>query len=200
MYSELFWKPGFLQDMIRKVKEIEGGAATTENAAGRLDLASDTGQLEIAYCNCRPLIVQQSFKNIFNGLGFFSQISTPHLKDCPYSLHNESTRTLGLSLFTVNKLIGFATKVTFTLRLGAGGFAISPHLAFRGFSRDGSPAFRLFYELGWDNAKTETQYVAILRQIPARMRLLFANGEATPSETDEYGDTLLHVSQSLKNL
>jgi hypothetical protein len=145
-------------------------------------------------CNCRQLVVQQASRRIFPGLEFFSQIAISHRQDCPYSRNQKVTKKLGLNIIHVSKLIGAAMKASFAIQFGAGGLSISPYLALRGFSRKESPAFTLFNELRWAEAETLPQYISILRQIPTRLHLLFTNGEASPNETDQFGETLLHVS------
>jgi hypothetical protein len=131
---------------------------------------------------------------MFPGIEFSSQIVISHRRDCPYARNQKLVKKLGLQFFHINRLAGTAIKASFSVQFGAGEFSISPFLALRGCSRRDSPAFRLFDELGWDEAKTLPQYISIMRQVPTRLLLLFTDGKASPNEKDEFGRTLLHVS------
>jgi hypothetical protein len=146
-------------------------------------------------CTCRRHTVQQSSKNIFPALELSSQTTASHRQDCPWSRNQPLIRKMGLDIFHISKLIGIVIQCSFAVQFGAGGLSISPYLALRGFSRNNSPAFTLFEEFGWHEARTMSQYVSILGQISTRLQLLFTNGESSPYETDkEDGGTLLHVS------
>jgi hypothetical protein len=145
-------------------------------------------------CNCRQIVAQRSKRAIFSVIEVSSQIAISHRQDCPYARNQKSTKKLGLQIFHISQLVGTAIKGSVSMQFGAGDFSISPYLSLRGFSRRDSPAFELFDELKWDGAKTLSQYISIMRQLPTRLLLLFTDGKASPNEKNEFGQTLFHVS------
>lgn len=116
-----------------------------------------------------------------------------HRPDCLYFRKNEIVKRIGLALKRTNALASTAIEGSLALQITSDSISISPHLTLRGVPREDSPAFDLFYDLGLKEAATVTECIAILRQLPGRLQLLFANGEASPTELDETGSTLFHV-------
>ena len=192
LFIALLRKPGFLRDTIKELETIED-RLLLENPNPELCNPLSIAEPVEKLCVCRPLTVCRSSKSIFPGIEFSSQTTASHRQDCPYSRDQKLTRKVSINVFHISKLIEMVLQASFTVQFGAGGMSISPSLELRGFSRNDSPAFTLFKELEWYEARTVSHYLSILSQISTRLRFLFTNGEASPSETNEYGDTLLHV-------
>jgi hypothetical protein len=162
-----------LKTLIHQSSQSTGIANREQSGLGRM-----VQQIE-KVCNCRQLVVQQSRRRVFPGFEFFSRVCHAHRQDCPY-FQSQTTTTASI-----------------TFQFGVGDFSISPHLVLRGFAREDSPAFQLWHELGWYQARTLPECIFILRQLPTRLHLLFSQGKASPSEKDAFGGTLLHVSSIL---
>lgn len=86
--------------------------------------------------------------------------------------------------------------MTFSATRGTGGLAISPQLTLRAVVPDDSPAFRLLrsmsffgHDAQFPNLKDRAEWVLY------QLNLLFDNGEASPMDVTQDGETLLHVSK-----
>jgi hypothetical protein len=180
---------------LERLEKLLSQSSQTTNVAikGQSSLSCIMENVE-NLCNCRQVIVQRASRIIFTGLKFFSQTALLHRQDCLYFRNQKVTKKMGLRIIQPNKLVGAVIEVSCTLQSGAGDLSISPYLALRGFSRKNSPAFALFEEFGWGKVVTLPQQLSSMRQIPTRLNLLFSTGEASPNETNEFGETLLHVS------
>jgi hypothetical protein len=75
---------------------------------------------------------------------------------------------------------------------GAGGFSISPKLHFRAVVPKDSPAFKLVGKYGRHHRYLHMEKGEIRRTHQALFEL-FRAGRASPTDTLENGDTLLHV-------
>jgi hypothetical protein len=175
-------------DLAQASDEVDDSTAILTNIASTVRLIE-------RICRCRRLLSQKSSRTLFFGLETFFQIAATHRKDCPYFRKENVTKKLGLSFRHLSKMAGLSIQASLVLQFGAGSLSINPYLALRGVSRYDSPAFTLFYDLGWESATTLPEYVSIMRQLPGRLHLLFANGEASPHETDRDGSTLFHVGE-----
>ncbi|KAL3458404.1 hypothetical protein BJX64DRAFT_266727 [Aspergillus heterothallicus] len=90
-----------------------------------------------------------------------------------------------------NKLLRFSVAVSLSVTKGAGGLSISPTLQFRAVVPDNSPAFKLL-----SNASPKfwlPQDMRLIRKTHHDLFQLFEKGLASPSDTLQNGDTLLHV-------
>ena len=87
---------------------------------------------------------------------------------------------------------------TFSITSGAGGFAISPQLTVvRVVDMWDSPAFILVLDLFSVLLNNAEQGVAdYLENAIENLSRVFCTGYASPYDVDQYGRTLLHVSQS----
>ena len=84
---------------------------------------------------------------------------------------------------------------TFSVRSGAGGFAISPQLTvFRMVDNGGSAASQLLDLVYSVFAGRDEDSAQRLEDKIAGLRSLFCAGEASPFDVDPDGQTLLHVS------
>jgi hypothetical protein len=90
-------------------------------------------------------------------------------------------------------------QATLVISRGAGGMAISPKLSYHAIVSCDSAGFRLIYEtiellfpsrylVNWPESSS------VVEQTLKRLCDLFASGHASPYDTLENGDTLLHVS------
>jgi hypothetical protein len=166
-------------------------------------------------CSCN-LIRLRSFTKI-GPINISTQYQQPHEPACLFYSWQErlwhSKARVSLLPFFLKSL-----EITFTARYGAGGHAISPHLAvYNTVKRLESPAFQLFDHLHsscckhlspWCNRSfrqdTTCRYLgeclwdlaAVEEYLPTIIPRLYeymCNGQASVKDKDEYGNTLLHV-------
>ncbi|KAL2860023.1 hypothetical protein BJX68DRAFT_260995 [Aspergillus pseudodeflectus] len=127
-------------------------------------------------CNCDPVKAN----------------SSAHGTWCP--LHNQS-QDLTILLFRqtfCNLFLRFSVTASLTMTNGAGGFSISPKLHFRAVVPKDSPAFKLVDKYGRHHRFLHMENGEIRRTHEALFEL-FRAGRASPTDTLENGDTLLHA-------
>lgn len=95
-----------------------------------------------------------------------------------------------------NRFLSYAVDVSLTITTGAGGFAISPNLAFRAIVSD-SPAFELIVD-AIQSFRCQGGGLGLLKNLRVTLFRLFQEGKASPTDTDVYGDTIFHVGIYLR--
>ncbi len=78
---------------------------------------------------------------------------------------------------------------------GAGGAAISAFMRIRGVVFVNSPAFALVDSNTLSKVSAIEAFGPFLRGIVQKLDALFNEGKASPTDIDDYGNTLLHVSR-----
>ena len=82
---------------------------------------------------------------------------------------------------------------------GSGGFSLSPVLNFNYVVRSGTGPFKLFQSAFQYKLETTADVYAALDFQRQELIRLYQEGNASPGDVDENGDTVMHVSLSCKN-
>ncbi|KAI0196409.1 hypothetical protein F4808DRAFT_323440 [Astrocystis sublimbata] len=161
-------------------------------------------------CTCSPSRDFSSWQKAWGSFSFTRTMETTrkHLPGCPVSRVNDevySSRII-IEYDGMRKLLQKAFVVSFTNTRGAGGGSISPNFAYYPIvDRDTAPAFRIMQYLVdlWSLADnvTVTQYDVftehpyterMLRRCFDNILILYSTGRASPRDTDDSGQTLMH--------
>ncbi len=120
-----------------------------------------------------------------------------HHHDCP--LYNEygKEQVLGLNVSYCGAFLAATVKASILMTQGAGGFSISPCLSFSPVVGSDAPAFRIL-----DTKFPRYVYSAKELQDCLDMRIqqlsrLYSERRASPHDTDQGGNTILHVCADL---
>ena len=146
--------------------------------------------LRLDCCTCkRGPIIRKSTRWALTAANFSSQVFSMHRPSCPYFLERRNIWKLSFNLNYTSLVFRNRLQVALSIQFGHGGIEINPKLELRGVQRDNSPAFALIFEF-----TDPLQTFMTVDQLGLRMRQLFEDGKASPFETNEYGETLMHVS------
>lgn len=120
----------------------------------------------------------------------FTSVMT-HRRGCPYFVPNQRVKTIQSQYKFCSRFLSYSINVSLSITTGAGGFAISPNLAFRAIVRD-SPPFALI-EKATESLRYEAGGLEVLKDLRVKLLRLFQEGKASPTDTGPYGDTIFHV-------
>ena len=133
-----------------------------------------------------------------------------HSQSCPMRKFSKKTTTFKFGLNIPTWFVGRLIELTFSTTIGAGGLSISPQLsATRVIDRQASPVFILFdsvqYDV-WDYHMwfrsglpfntTQSEIESKIKDLPRLCWEHYCKGEASPSDVDHEGQTVLHVCSS----
>jgi hypothetical protein len=133
--------------------------------------------------------------------GFLSVIT--HKPGCPHFIPYQTVNTIQSRYRIFNKFLRYSIDASLHITTGAGGFAISPHIAFHAVVRD-SPAFklvndhcsRLQFEL-YERRKKGDPHNRYGPQDSTDLRVkllrLYQEGKASLTDVDIVGQTIFHV-------
>lgn len=122
--------------------------------------------------------------------------SLTHDSSCPLSKSFPKTAVVTATLQYCGALLARAIRASITINRGARGCSISHKLDIARMVKSGSRAFRL---VKWNSVikdgivKSTSDFDTFLRNNLREIECLFRNGDASPCDIDEEGNTLLHV-------
>ena len=154
-----------------------------------------------SYCSCATLTRRRTARCSVGRVDFFktSVESSNHSITCPLYIRTEATKIVGFKMGYYGRLLANTVRATISITTGAGGYSINPSLKFHAIVPRRSPAFRLldcktlkerFLTPSAPQSKEVSDYFEnTLQQIYE----LFQDGRASPTDTNESGQNLLHV-------
>ena len=161
-------------------------------------------------CTCRalfkykPYSQSRSYKNekwsMLAGWSANSFSSTlTHHRDCMLSRESRKTKQFGFRMSFSGPLLRGALQAAMSMTRGSGGFSLSPALTFSYIVRSDTGPFKFFDKtlpIRQVSAADACAKFDFQRQELVR---LYQQGNSSPSDVDEYGNNVLHVSLSYKN-
>lgn len=146
----------------------------------------------------------ESRSSSFGSLRLFwsSFASCTHHKYCPWTSQPRDQAISNTRYYFCALSASRILQCSLLMTRGAGGLSISPTLTFRSTVDRTSPAFALFrpWEL-IDKFSTKQNQIstpgAYYKWVAQELNRLFLERRASPSDMDEHGQTLAHVSEDL---
>lgn len=119
-----------------------------------------------------------------------------HHRDCVLSRESQETKQFGLRIAFGGPLLRGAIHAAMSMTRGSGGFSLSPALTFNYVVPSNTGQFKLLnsslgYALRWAPAADVRTAFEFRRRELLR---LYQEGKASPSDVDENGETVMHVS------
>jgi hypothetical protein len=136
---------------------------------------------------------------------FFRFSTTSHQKTCPLYKIAKQIETLGFRYSFRSRFLSTSIRATLSVTTGAGGLSINPQMSIFNVVPHGAPAFELLhpYHLCTLRERDAPSYMnnlcGFLNTTFHRLCNLFRDGKASPTDTDTFGQTLLHVSYITKS-
>ena len=159
----------------------------------------------LQHCTCRalfkykPYSQSRSYDNekrpmLARWIAVTFSSSLTHRKDCMLSRELQETKQFGFRISCSGPLLQGAIQAAMSMTRGSGGFSLSPALTFNYVVRSGTGPFKLFenpFEYRWKSAANICAALDFQRQELIR---LYQEGNASPGDVDENGNTVMHVS------
>lgn len=155
-----------------------------------------------AFCSCRVQRLRKYRGGSYGPLYVFNESNTvvKHENSCQlYAPISEFERSQGLRVAFSNVLIKGALQLCFYTKKGAGGFSISPGLAFSPIvDRQHAQAWvllsygRYCMIYAFRQLRPAATTEAMFRVILSKLRMLFSSRKASPMEVDIENNSLLH--------
>ena len=139
----------------------------------------------------RPLLARWSAAT-------FSSLLTHH-RDCMLSRESQETKEFGFRISFSGPLLQGAIQAAMSMTRGSGGFSLSPVLTFNYVVRSGTGPFKLFenpFQYRWKSAADICAALDFRRKELIR---LYQEGNASPGDVDEDGNTIMHVRNLCKH-
>ncbi|ERF73404.1 hypothetical protein EPUS_08547 [Endocarpon pusillum Z07020] len=152
-----------------------------------------TRDLGLSLCICPANYAFKHYQCLSRAISLFysNERYETHLPQCPFYTSPQQIRKLGARFHSVGYLLSTAILATVSMKTGASSFSITPHLSFKAIVPSSSPAFALF---SWKNYVRSATISEILDSIMPRLLRLFAERQASPTDVNELGQSLLHVA------
>jgi hypothetical protein len=142
----------------------------------------------------RPLVDGVApIHNFRFGLGLQS---LSHDSSCPLSKFSSKSTVVKTALQYCGALLARAIRASITINRGAGGLSIGQKLDIASMVPSDSRAFQL---VNWSSAieegviKSASEFNTFLRDSIKKLECTFRNGNASPCDVNEEGDTVLQV-------
>ena len=161
---------------------------------------------QISCCSCATLIRRRAATYSFGRINFFRTLveSSSHSFTCPLYIRTEATTTLGLKMAFYGRLLAKTVQATISITAGAGGCSINPCLKFHAVVPNDSPAFLILnyrafrkrFPRNQSPTTSPSQSIEVCDFFQSTLQdlyELFQDGRASPTDTSEFGQTLLHV-------
>jgi hypothetical protein len=148
-------------------------------------------------CTCSTSYAFKDYQYLSRVVSLFysTERYETHLPQCPFYTSPQQVRKLGARFHSIGYLLSTAILATVSMTTGASGFSITPHLSFKAVVPSNSPAFALFSRDNYQKSLNRRSATAgqILDSIMPRLLRLFAEQQASPTDVNEFGESLLHV-------
>ncbi|KAF7511002.1 hypothetical protein GJ744_005548 [Endocarpon pusillum] len=153
-------------------------------------------------CTCPASYAFREYQYLSRAVSLFysKERYETHLPRCPFYTSPQQVRKLGARFHSVGYLLSTAILTTVSMKTGASGFSITPHLSFKAIVSSRSPAFSLFSQENYEkslhrrSATTSELTSEFLDSIMPRLLRLFAERQASPTDVNEFGQSLLHAA------
>ncbi len=154
-------------------------------------------------CTCRPLIKYKPYRGPsslrvegsalprWNTATLASTLV--HRRDCPFFNDAEESKQFGLRISFSGPLLRGVIQAAISMTRGAGGFSISPILAFTPTVSSGTGAFKIIESIGFPDRASAVDIQAFFTFKIQQLLRLYQEGKASPRDIDEDGNTVLHV-------
>ncbi len=118
-----------------------------------------------------------------------------HRRNCPLFNDAEETKQFGLRFSFSGPLLRGVIQAAISMTRGAGGFSISPMLAFNPIVSSGTGAFKIMdiIRYSFQNIPPLVDMQATFTSQKQQLLRLYQEGKASPRDIDEDGNTVLHV-------
>ncbi|KAL9118762.1 MAG: hypothetical protein Q9187_004691 [Circinaria calcarea] len=193
----LVQSPGLLHSTIEEKHQRESSIVGSSRARQRGCLCrtqSNYGSLRKAQ---RYRWDDRSTKNSWNA-NLHSSLRI-HRRDCPLYDEIESERLVGMSISYCGTLLMGAIRASISMTRGAGGFSISPSLTFSPVVPSTAPAFALLnIRFTRDTTVNDMQQTYNIRL--QQLSRLYSERKASPHDTDQDGNTVLHFFRVPSNM
>ena len=177
--------------------------SSSSNASWRTEISNDGKEILRKECTCTSSYVHGKPRHFVNRVAKFRKSSLglglqslKHDSSCPLFKYYPKSTIVTVAVQYVGILLTGAIRVSITINRGAGGTSISPTLDFARVVPSDSHAFKIVrWNEAFDEGKVEniTELDKYLRDTLKELELLFRDGNASPHDVDELGNTLLHV-------
>jgi hypothetical protein len=156
-------------------------------------------------CTCPPRYAFKDYQYLSRAVSLFysKERYEIHLPQYPFYTCPKQVRKLGARFHSAGYLLSTAILATISINTGASGFSINPQLSFRAVVPSNSPAFALFsleyygkspsYRSVGDQCLEFATDDELLESIMPKLLRLFAERRASPTDVNEFGQSLLHV-------
>ena len=114
-----------------------------------------------------------------------------HKEGCPHYILGQKIQVVQSTFTVCSRFLAFSMLTALTITTGAGGFAIRPDLKFRAVVRH-SPMFDVI-DIATERWDRSDDFETIISDIRKELLHIFQEGTASPTDTDVYGNTVLHV-------
>lgn len=198
-------RPSVLRNVCNRVGGLEMNIEPkpTMTAQNRImqDLRKGRWIKERPCCSCSPLIRKRAATYSISNVEIFktSLDFSNHCVTCPFYIGIDSTTSIGFKMTYYGRLLANTVRATISITAGAGGISISPCLNFRALVPNNSPAFRLldhneFGRLVHSTPPSQTNKLCeFFDKTLQQLYKLFKDRAASPTDTNQYGETLLFV-------
>jgi hypothetical protein len=180
-------------------------AATTALCGDKFQslMSSLVGGVRACVCRRSRILRRRNFS--MGPVGFSLEIAAhEHLPECPISqiVGPDQTRTVGLKYTGFRRLLGSAVELSFAMKSGAGGWAISPNLTYYPtVAQCTAPAFQtvmlLHSYLGFIRAAHKRPSIPDWEKLVAlacgKILRRFQSGQASPLAVNDANQSLGHV-------
>ena len=108
---------------------------------------------------------------------------------------SQETKEFGFRISFTGPLLQGAIQAAMSMTRGSGGFSLSPALAFNHVVRSDTGPFQFLNFSGMSSIEHIVRNKLDFNK--EKLVYLYQQGNASPSDVDENGDTVLHVSPSV---
>ena len=176
-------KPSLLQSAADEERQIQSQHANPQRQT-------------LQHCTCRTRVKYRPWRKSMLApwsAASFSSFLTHH-RDCMLSRESRETKQFGLRISFSGPLLQGAIQAAMSMTRYSGGFSLSPALTFNYVvSSDSGPFKLLNYSFRCDLISAADARAALDFQRQALNRI-YREGNASPGDVDENGNTVMHVS------
>lgn len=198
MLQTLIARPGLLRSACDGAERIQPGCTSStpgaKLAASTRGLANSDRIQEGQLCSCRQRRHRSYFAKRYTNFELFHATDTVYRHDdrCLYRLWPQRLYKYGINFSHWSNLLLRGVQASFSITIGAGGQSISPEITFRARVPSDAPAFATLRNLYCKVSDGES-LVPCLEPTLQQLAGLFRRGEASVTDVNERGQTLLHV-------
>jgi hypothetical protein len=204
--QRLLWKPSLLRSVCDEHQHLTTAMSREIQTSCPLKTVTPGSSADMTIvtssCSCARSLYGRRTWYMPSKFSIFRLSTISHQNNCPLYKIAKRIETLGIRYNFCSRLLNASIQTSISVATGAGGLSINPKMRISNIVSYDAPAFRLLspHHIETPRKRVPLLYISEFCKLALeQLYKLFSDGKASPTDANNCGETLLHVSYIAKS-